>query len=165
MSQETVTITKEKLNLFVICGKHYVNHNKTKKSILWIHVNELLPLAIKKLKKVEREKELIRMKYCKKTSTKHIELNKHNGYQFTEEDNKKVLDEFDRIEQETVEMACLIVPKGEYPEGDLSFDIRDAFTGIVIPEKEYDLTNPKIKEMLEEENKRVAEEEEEQEES
>lgn len=157
-------VTKEQLNLFAVVGKHYLNANNKKKSVLWVAVNELLPIAIKKLKKIEREKDLIRMKYCKKTATKHIEMDKRGSYMFTEDDNKKVLEEFDRINDEMIEMPTLIVPKGEYPESDLSFDIREGFKGIVIPEVEYELANPEaLKVLLEAENERVSQEEPEEE--
>jgi hypothetical protein len=158
----TIEITKEKLNLFVICAKHYVNANITRKSMLWINADTLLPIAVKKLKKVERERDLVRMKYGKKTSTKHIEFDKKGNYQFTEDDNKKVLDEFDRIDSETVEMPIMIVPTGEYPQKGLSYDIRSAFKGILIPENEYDTQNPDLQKLLDEENARVEQEDEEE---
>ncbi len=162
---ETVQITKEKLNKFAAGGKFYISKNMAKKSVLWINVDSLLELATKKLKKVEREKELVRMKYCKKTASKHIEYSKTNQYQFTEDDNVKVLDEFDRIDAELVDFPQMIVTKGEYPEKGMTYDIRDAFKGIVIAENEYDVNNPELKALLEAENERVEAEEEELEET
>lgn len=162
--KETVKITKEQLNIFVVCAKHYISANISKKSQLWINLDNLLPLATKKLKKVEREKDLVRMKYCKKTATKHLDFNKTGNYQFTEEDNLKVLEEFDRIDAEETELpAGFIVPKGEYPEKGLTYDIRNSFKGIVIDRNEYaGIENDALKKMLEEENARIEQEEEEE---
>lgn len=129
---ENVTITKEQLNLFVVCGKHYATNAKP--SVLKSTVSELLPIALKKLKKVERQKELTRLNLCKKTASKHIDLDKDGRYQFTEEDNIKLLERFDDIDEETVEMPCIIV--SEYPEEGLTFDIVRGFEGIVIPKQE-----------------------------
>lgn len=130
-----MTITKEKLNLFVVCAKGYLNANTEKKSVLTAYLDEILPSMIKKLKKVEREKELVRLKYAKKTASKHIEQDKNGRYQFTEEDNINVLEEFDRIDEETIEIEPMLVPEEDCPQ-DLTFDVSDAFRGIVIPEKE-----------------------------
>ena len=152
--ENTVTITKEKLNKFVVCGKHYVTANMANKSLLWIHVDTLLETAIKKLKKIEREKDYVRMKYCKKTATKHIDLSKFDKYQFTEEDNTTVLKEFDRIDAEEIDFPCMIVPKGQYPEKGLTYDIRDSFKGIVIAENEY-VIDETLEKRLKEENDRI----------
>lgn len=129
---ETTNITKEQLNLFVLCGKHYVNNFKDKPSLLYNAIEELLEPAIKRLKKVERQKELVRMRLCKKTSSKHIEQDKNGRYQFTEEDHAKLLEELDAIDEQMVEMPTQIVPKGEYPEDGLSYDVKHAFKGLVI---------------------------------
>lgn len=158
---DTIQITKEKLNLFVVVAKHYVNTMQSKKSALWVACNALLELGLKKLKKIEREKDLVRMKFCKKTASKHIEFDKKGNYQFTEEDNIKVLTEFDRIDAELVEFPTMIVPKGEYPQLGLSWDIRNGFNGIVLDPNEYNINDPDLKKMLEEENVRVSAEEEE----
>lgn len=129
------TITKEQLNLFVVCGKHYISVTPPEqKSILWESVNSLLPLALKKLKKVEHEKELHRLNLCKKTSTKHIDKDKNGGYQFTEDDNIKLIERFAEIDQATVEMSCNVI--NEFPEEGLTYDMRKAFEGIVIPATE-----------------------------
>lgn len=156
---ETVKITKERLNLFVVCGKHYVSANNSKKSLLWINLDSLLELAIKKLKKVERQKELVNMKFCKKTASRLIEYDKQGRYQFTEEDRIKILSENDLIDQEEIDIPCMIVPKGDYPEKSLTYDVRNAFKGIVIPADEYAGIED-LKKFLEEENERVEEEEE-----
>ncbi len=157
---ETITITKEKLNKFVACGKHYITVNVANKSLLWVNVDTLLEIAIKKLKKVEREKELARLSLCKKTATKHIDMSKNGNYQFTEEDHKKLLEAVDTIDQSTVDMPCMVIPKGEYPEKGLTYDIRDSFKGIVIPLNEYDVKNADLAALLEAENARIEQEEE-----
>lgn len=127
---DKVSITKEKLNLFVVCGKHYTSATE-EKSELWDAIYSLVPLALKKLKKVERQKELVRISLCKKTSSKHLDMDKNNRYQFTEEDNLKLLEKFDDIDAELVEFPCQIVK--EFPEEGLTFDMRKGFEGIVIP--------------------------------
>jgi hypothetical protein len=132
MTTDKTQITKEQLNLFVVCGKHYVTTAES--SVLKENVNALLPSAIKKLKKVEREKELWRLNLCKKTSSKHIDRDKNGMYQFTQEDNVKLLEEFDKIDGEFIEVLSCIV--SEFPEEGLTYDIRKAFEGIVIPKTE-----------------------------
>lgn len=125
----TTTITKEKLNNFVICGKHYATNNA--ESVLKATVEALLEPAIKRLKKVEREKELQRLKLCKKTSSKHVERDRNNNLIFTEADTISIMEKFDEIDQQTIEFPQDIVK--EFPEDGLSYDIRSAFEGIVIP--------------------------------
>lgn len=124
------SITKEKLNLFVLAGKTYITRAE-EKSALWHALNSILPKAVKKLEKVERQKELVRLSLCKKTSTKHIDFDKEGRYQFTEDDNKSLLEKFDAIDQELVSIPTLIV--SDYPESGLTYDTRYAFEGIVIP--------------------------------
>lgn len=126
---ETTTITKEQLNLFVVVGKHYVTNSKP--SVLKSAIQELLPSALKKLKKVERQKELVRLHLCKKTASKHIDLDRDGRYQFTEEDNVQLLEKFDEIDEETVEMRTIIVD--DFPEEGLTYDTRRGLEGIVIP--------------------------------
>lgn len=127
------TITKEQLNLFVVCGKHFVTAQMDTKDTnpLWGAVNSILPVALKKLQKVERQKELTRISLCKKTASKHIDTDKNGRYQYTEEDNKILLEKFDTIDQETVIIPTEIIE--EYPTDGLTYDIMSAFEGIVIP--------------------------------
>jgi len=94
---ETTQIPKEKLNLFVVTGKHYLNSTK-KKSKLWVAVDAILPKAIKLLTKVEKERELARVNLCKKTASKHIEYDKNGRYQFTAEDYKTLQEKLDAID-------------------------------------------------------------------
>lgn len=129
---DTTTITKEQLNLFVVCGKHYVTNAKA--SVLKSAISELLPTALKKLKKVERQKELARLNLCKKTASRHIDLDKEGRYQYTEEDHARLLERFDEIDEETVEMPTIIVT--DYPDEGLTYDLRRGFEGIVLPKAE-----------------------------
>lgn len=129
---ETTNVSKEQINLFVVCGKHYVNANRETPSVLSATVEELLDSYLKKLKKIDREKELVRMKLCKKTATKHIDQDKSGRYQFTEDDQIKLYDEFDRIDEEMVEMPCQIVPKDQIPMEGITYDVARAFKGIVM---------------------------------
>ena len=157
---ETTQIPKEKLNLFVLTGKHYLNGTK-KKSKLWLAVDAILPKATKMLKKVEKERELVRVNLCKKTASKHIDYDKEGRYQFTAEEFKTLQEKLDAIDEAMVAIPTIIIPKGEYPELGLSYDIRQAFQGIVIPEPDYKLDDPELDAKLEEENKSLEAEEEE----
>jgi len=158
---ETVKITKSQLNLFVVAGKHYVNANQKKKSKLWIAIDTILPKATKLLEKVEKERELARVNLCKKSASKHIEYDKNGRYQFTDETFKTLQEKLDAIDVAEVTIPQIIIPKGEYPELGLSYDFRQAFQGIVIPEPDYRLDDPELEAKLEEENKSLEAEEEE----
>lgn len=156
---ELAEITKSQLNLFVVCAKHYLNNNSKKKSRLWIALDAILPKAVKLLKKVEGEKELVRVNLCKKSASKHIEYDKDGRYQFTEEAYKTLQEKLEAIEDATVKIPKMIIPKGEYPELGLTYDVRQAFQGIVIPEPDYKLDDPELDKRLEEENKALEAEE------
>jgi len=156
---ETVKITKAQLNLFVVAGKHYVNANQKKKSKLWIAIDSILPKATKLLEKVEKERELARVNLCKKSASKHIEYDKNGRYQFTEEAFKSLQEKLDVIDAAEVTIPQMIIPKGEYPELELSYDFRQAFQGIVIPEPDYKLDDPELEAKLEKENKSLEAEE------
>jgi len=156
---ETTKITKSQLNLFVVAGKHYVNANQKKKSKLWVANDTILPKATKLLEKVEKQRELARVNLCKKTASKHIEYDKNGRYQFTAEDFKTLQEKLETIDDEMVTIPTMIIPKGEYPELGLSYDFRQAFQGIVIPEPDYKLDDPELDEKLEAENKSFEEEE------
>jgi hypothetical protein len=149
---ETTKIDKAKLNLFVLAGKQYVNSFQKKKSKLWVAIDTVLPKATKLLERVEKEKELARVNQCKKSASKHIEYDKNGRYQFTEEAYITLQTKLDAIDEAEVAIPKLIVPKGEYPELGLSYDHRQAFQGIVIPEPDYKLDDPKLDAKLEEEN-------------
>jgi len=157
---ETTKITKAQLNLFVLAGKQYVNAFQKKKSKLWIAIDTILPKATKLLERVEKERELARVNQCKKTATKHIEYDKNGRYQFTEETYKALQEKLDAIEESEVTIPKIIVAKGEYPELGLSYDFRQAFQGIVIPEPDYKLDDPELDEILKAENASLEEEEE-----
>lgn len=162
---ETVQITKEKLNKFAVAGKYYHTKHNASKSQLWMAIDALLELAQKKLKKIEQQKDLTRVQLCKKDKSQYIEYDKKGGYQFTEEKYKELVEKLNIIDNELVEMPIQIIPKGQYPEKDLTFDLRDAFRGIVIPAQEYELAGldtKAIEAMLAKENERVAAEPEEE---
>lgn len=127
---DNVTITKEKLNLFVIAGKQFVS--STEESVLKIAIEELLPLATKQLQKVERSTEMLRAKFAKKTASKHIERDKWGNYQFTEKDIEDLNNAVDELNSQTVTLPYNIVDQHDVPE-DLPYDFRMAFEGIVIP--------------------------------
>jgi len=145
---ETTKITKERLNLFVICGKHYLNN--TPKNNLWGAVDTILPHMVALLKKVEKKKEFIRLSLCKKTGTKHVELDKSGRYQYTEDDNKKLIDQLEAVDNELVDVPVIIAEN--YPEDGLTYDMRKAFEGIVIPGSQEILVMDIQEEELEEQD-------------
>lgn len=145
---ETTKITKEKLNLFVICGKHYLNN--TKKDKLWGAIDLVLPQMITQLKKVEKQKEFIRLGLCKKTATKHVELDKNGRYQYTEEDNKKLINKLEEVDNELVTVPCIMIEDKDIPEEGITYDMRKAFEGIVIPGSQEIITFQVEEEELEE---------------
>lgn len=133
----TTEITKEHLNLFIVCGKHYVNSvpaEKRKENPLVPVIESVLPGMVKQLKKVERSKELFRISLCKKTAANYIEHNKNGDYQFTDKDLIKLTEELTKIDEQTIKVPCVIIE--EFPEEGLSYDLRQAFEGIVIPKGE-----------------------------
>lgn len=127
-------VTKEQLNLFVICGKHYLNELK-EPSELSKAIETVLPEAIKKLQKVERQRDMFRISLAKKTATKHLDLDRQGRYQHTEDDTLKIFAKMEEIDKEEVNLHSTIIE--EYPDEGLSYDIRQAFQGIVIPAKLY----------------------------
>jgi len=144
---ETIKITKEKLNLFVICGKHYLNNNK--KDMLWGAIDTILPQMVSKLKRVEKQKEFIRLKLCKKTASKYVELDKNGRYQYTEDDNKKLIEELEAIDNELVDVLAIVIPEDQVPEEGVTYDMRKAFEGIVIPGSQEIVLEPVEEEELE----------------
>lgn len=130
MTPDKITITFEQLNLFVLCGKQYAS--SAEESILKIAVEELLPVALGKLKKYEQSLEKIRARYAKKTASKHIERDKYNNYQFTEKDLEDLTEAVNKTSLETTDLPYNIID-GEYPTDGLTWDMRMAFEGIVIP--------------------------------
>jgi hypothetical protein len=144
---ETTKITKEKLNLFVICGKHYLNN--TPKNNLWGAIDTILPHMVALLKKVEKKKEFIRLSLCKKTATKHVELDKNGRYQYTEDDNKKLIERLEEVDNELVDVPVIIAE--EYPAEGMTYDMRKAFEGIVIPGSQ-EIVVMEIEEELEEQD-------------
>ena len=135
---DKTTITKEQLNTFIVAGKYYLNDRE--ESELTKAIESILPEAINKLKKVERQRDMFRISLAKKTASKHIELDKNGRHQYTEDDTKKIWDKMDEIDKEEIQIhACIVT---EYPTEDISYDMKRAFSGIVIPE----LNIPKFEE-------------------
>lgn len=130
----TTKITNERLNLFVLCGKAYVNGNP--KSKLWFAVDKILKIALKLLKKVDQRKEEKRMEFASKKEKGIFDLNPNGGWQFTDESWKKLVEALQVIDEDLAELPTHIVT--EYDEKALSFDLRANFEGIVIPAIDYD---------------------------
>ena len=138
-------ITKEQLNLFVVCGKHFIMNVDSDNNPLVSAIEDILPEAIEKLKKVERQKNLYRISLAKKTASKHLELDKHGNHMYTEEDTKKIWAKLDEIEKEEVTISTHVIE--EHPSEGMTYDIKMAFSGIVIPK----INIPKFEEEVEEE--------------
>ena len=134
--ETTVKITKEKLNIFVAIGKHFVN--TTPKSKLWFAVDKILRLAKKKLKKVEQERDEKRREFAAKKDKGLFDLNERGEYQFNDDNLKKLNEALLEIDEEEVEIPFHIIPDGENDETKLSFDMRENFEGIVIPSVDYE---------------------------
>jgi hypothetical protein len=126
---EKTSIKKEQLNLFVWAGKQYLIDRE--ESELTKAIESILPEAINKLKKVERDRDLFRITLAKKTGSKHLELDKNGRYQHTEEDTKKIWEKMDEIDEQEVKLSSHIIK--EYPTEDISYDMKRAFQSIVIP--------------------------------
>jgi len=127
---DKITISNEQLNLFVIAGKQYTSSSG--ETVLRIAIEELLPIATKKLQKLERAIEMQRVKFAKKTGSKHIDRDRYGNYQFTEKDIEDLNKVVDDLNAETVELPYNIVDAKDVPD-DLSYDFRKAFEGVVIP--------------------------------
>lgn len=129
-------ITKEQLNLFVLAGKAYLHDREP--SQLTMAIESLLPEAIKKLKKVERDRDMFRISLAKKTASKHLELDKNGRHQYTEEDTKKIWARMDEIDAEKITMhSCVVV---DYPTEDITYDTKRGFQSIVIPAMNIEFT-------------------------
>ncbi len=126
---EKAKITKEQLNLFVYAGKQYLINRED--SELTKAIEAILPEATKKLKKVERTRDLFKISLAKKTASKHIDLDKNGRYQHTEEDTKKIWEKMDEIDEEEVQLSSHVII--DYPTEDITYDMKRAFQSVVIP--------------------------------
>lgn len=138
------TITNERLNLFVLCGKHYVNN--APKSKLWYAVDKLLKIAIRMLKKVDEKKNEKRMDRAVKLDKGVLDLTIDGSFKYNLEGHKLLIAELRAIDDETVEMPTHIVTEYDDDPKLISFDMRNAFEGIVIPETDYAILNEKQEE-------------------
>ncbi len=153
MKTDTISISNEKLNTFVLCAKHYLMDAPD--SELKTAAEDVLEPAIKKLKKFERGLELLRLKYCKKTATKHIDRDRNKEYQYTEDDYKNLLGAIDDLSELMVKIPTSIVDLDGVPQDGLSSDILRAFEGIIIPKKTRKFENFKDEEEEEEEEEEI----------
>ncbi len=134
----TITITNERLNLFAICAKQYLNTSPRSK--LWFAVDKILKIAIKKLKKVEEKKNEKRRDHALKLDKGVFDTKDDGSFKYDVTGHKALVVDLAAIDEETVEIPVNIVPDGQFDENPkfLSFDIRNAFEGIVIPAIDYD---------------------------
>jgi len=135
---DKTTITNERLNLFVVVGKHFLsNPKKFPKSDLWYAVDKLVKKGLKKLKKVEEEKQKKRREVAVKLDKGIYDLTADGNFKWTDENYEKHVAACAEIdEKEVVDFEPHIV--NVYDDSEFSFDIRNAFEGIVIPEIDYD---------------------------
>ncbi len=136
MTTTTIKISKEELNSFVSFGKAYVN--TFVRSKLWFAIDKILRVTIKKLKKVEKEREEKRAEFAVKKDKGVYDLTPNGRWQFDEEGLKKLNAALEALEIEEIEIPTHVIPDGEYEESNLTFDFRDAFEGIVIPAIDYE---------------------------
>jgi len=134
-----MNITNEQLNIFVLCGKAFTTN--TPKSKLWFAVDKITKVAHKKLKNVEREKEAKRREFAMTKEKGIYDLDDKGQFQFTPDGLNNLLKAFEEIDQKEVEIPIHIIPAGEYDEKTLTFDVRQAFEGIVIPAIDYEKFN------------------------
>ena len=121
--------------------------------MLWGALDTILPQMINKLKKVEKKKEFVRLHLCKKTPSKHVELDKNGRYQYTQDDNIKLINDLEAIDNELVEVLAIIIPEDQVPDEGITYDMRKAFEGIVIPGSQEIVLEPiEEEEELEEAN-------------
>jgi len=147
-----MNITNERLNLFVVCAKHYLNNSP--KSKLWYAVDKILKIALKMLKKVEAKKLEKKREHAVKLDKGVFDVYENGTLKYTVEGEKKLAEDLEAIDQETCEIPTHIIPEGLYDDDPkvLSFDIRNAFEGIVISAIDYenfDIDNfeaPKVEE-------------------
>ncbi len=139
----TLTITNERLNLFVFCAKQYLN--TTPRSKLWFAVDKILKIAIKKLKKVEERKNEKRRDHALKLDKGVFDTKDDGSFKYDVKGHKDLVADLLLIDEDTVEVPVHIIPDGEFDEKLLSFDIRNAFEGIVIPVIDYDFDIETVK--------------------
>lgn len=132
------TITNEKLVSFCFHAKAFIN--STPKSKLWFACDKILRIALKKARKTDQEKDERRRENALMKDKGLFDLDDKNQFQFTKESEKKLLEEFKVIDEKTIELETHIVT--DFDDSKLSYDMRTAFEGIVIPEyKEIDIDN------------------------
>jgi len=134
------TLTNKQLNLFVICGKQYLN-TAPAKTKLWYAVDKILKKSLKKLEEVDEIKNEKRRDHALTTDKGVFDTNENGTFKYTLAGNKKLMSELTEIENKEVEIDTHIVTEYDDDPKILSFDIRRAFEGIVIPEIDYDKLN------------------------
>lgn len=138
METKKIIITNEKLALFCTVGKHYLN--TAPRSKLWFAVDKILKKALKLLAKLEEKKNEIRREFALKKDKGVFDTGEGGIFQFTEESHNKLVKKINDLDEETVEIPTHIIPDGQYDDDPkvLSFDTRNGFEGIVIPEIDYE---------------------------
>lgn len=147
---ETIKITNERLNIFVVAGKQYCN--TTPRSKLWFAVDKITKIAEKLLKKVEKQREEKRREFAVKKEKGIYDLTATGGWQFDEAGHKSLVAAMEEIDSKEVELKVHIVADGDFDESVLFFDMRENFEGIVIPQIDYDTFD--VDKYLEELNKK-----------
>lgn len=126
------SITNEELNFFVLAGKAYLN--TAPRSKLWYAVDKLTKIGIKMLKKVEREKDAKRREFALTLDKGVYDTKDNNEFKYNVEGHKKLVDALNVIDESQIDFPIHIVSEYDNDPKIISFDIRRAFEGIVIPE-------------------------------
>lgn len=136
MFMATITITNERLNNFALAGKAFTG--STPLSKLWFAADKITKIALKRLKIVEKDKQKKRREFAMKKDKGLYDLDANGQFQFNDEALTKLEDAIAAIDEQTTEIPIHIIPHGQYDEEALSFDMRNCFEGIVIPDIDYE---------------------------
>lgn len=134
--EQTIKISNDRLNIFVLCAKQFCN--TTPRSKLWYAADKICKIALKKLKKTNRLRDEKRREFASKKDKGIYDLNDQGGWQFDENGFNKATAAMIEIDEQEVELPIHIIPVGQFDEKALSFDMRDHFEGILIPAINYD---------------------------
>lgn len=132
----TKQISKEKLNIFVMAAKAFMDQTNNKKSKLWYAADKICKVAENKLKKVEMERDEKRREFALCDDKGVFDLNPQGGYKFDKEGLKKLKKALSDIDEETVDLPVHIIE--QFDDTKFNFDMRNSFEGIIIPEIDYE---------------------------
>jgi len=126
-------VTKRQLELFYLNSAQWLEQNP---------IDSKFSYAIKKMKRrvfnlyedYMEEVEGKRLDYAQKDEKGIVIKNDKGEFQFSAEDNKKLIKELKELSREKVQIAPFFVDKQEIPE--LHYSLKEVFTNFVIKEEE-----------------------------